>query len=46
MARDELGHLEHANLRFPTEDGLEGGVGVDLGSDLLILETIQVEPVS
>jgi hypothetical protein len=37
MARDELGHLEHAHLLFAAEDGLQAFVRIDHGSLLLVL---------
>lgn len=37
VARDELGHLEHAHLLFAAEDGLQAFVRIDHGSLLLVL---------
>src|SRR5471032_373934 len=43
VARDELGHLEHRNLRLAAEHDLELVVGVDLGPDLLVLQTVLLD---
>src|ERR1035437_2505681 len=43
VARDELGHLEHADLGLATKDGLEGVVGIDLRADLLVLQAILLD---
>jgi hypothetical protein len=45
VARDELGHLEHADLGLAAEDGLEGGIGVDHLPVLLVLETVLLDVV-
>ena len=45
MARDELRHLEHADRLLAVEDRLQLVVGIDLGSHLLVLETILLDVV-
>src|ERR1017187_655364 len=45
VARDELGHLEHADLGFSAEHGLEGAVGVDHLPVLLVLEPVLLDVV-
>ena len=43
MLADELGHVEHADLSFATENNLEGGVGVDVAAVLFVLKTILLD---
>ena len=43
VAGNELGQLEHADGLLAVEHGLESGVGVDLGADLLVLEVILLD---
>lgn len=43
IVRDELRHFEHRDLGFTTEDGLQLVIGIDLGPDLLVLETILLD---
>src|SRR6478736_3886097 len=43
VTRDELRHLEHADLGLTTKDGLEGVIGIDLRADLLVLQTILLD---
>ena len=45
MSRDELCHLEHADLALAVEDRSERIVGVDLGSLYLVLQTIFLDVV-
>ena len=45
MGRDELGHLEHGDLRLAAEDGLEERVGVDVTLVLGVLETVFLDVV-
>src|SRR6478736_1639332 len=40
---DQLGHVEHADLRLATEHGLEGVVGVDHAAVLLVLKTVLLD---
>jgi len=42
---DEFGHLKHADLLLATEDRFEGGVGVDQGPLLGILEFVLLDVV-
>ena len=37
---DELGHLEHRDGLLATENDLQLVIGIDLGADLLVLQTI------
>jgi hypothetical protein len=43
MSRDELGHLEHRDLRLTAEDRPELVVGVDLGPHLRVLEPVSLD---
>ena len=43
MSRDELRHLEHGNLTFAVEYGLERVVGIDHRSFFLILTTVLLD---
>jgi hypothetical protein len=43
MFRDELGHLEHRDLRLAAEDGPELIIGVDLGLHLRVLELVSLD---
>jgi len=45
VLRDELGHLEHADLALATEDNLQRGIGIDLLLVLLVLETVLLDVV-
>ena len=45
MARDEFGHLEHADLALAVEDGLERIVRIDHGPLFLILATVLLDVV-
>ena len=45
MARDELGHLKHADLALAVENCSERIVGVDLRSLDFILKTILLDVV-
>ena len=40
VRRNELGHLEHADLLLTAENGLEGRIGVNLGPLLRVLKVI------
>ena len=40
MTRDELRHLEHADLALAVENRTEGIVSVDLGSLRFVLKTV------
>lgn len=43
---DEPGELEHRNRPFSVKDGLEPGVGVDLGPDLGVLKFVLFDVVA
>ena len=45
MARDELGHLEHADLALAVENRSERVVGVDLRSLGFVLKTVLLDVV-
>ena len=45
VRRNELGHLEHADLLLTAENGLEGWVGVNLGPLLRVLKVILLDVV-
>jgi len=45
MSRDELRHLEHADLALAVEYGPHRVVGVDLGSLRFVLETVLLDVV-
>ena len=45
VPRDELGHLEHADLALPVEDGLERIVRIEHGPFLVILATVLLDVV-
>ena len=40
MARDQFGHLEHADLALAVENGFELVVRIDLGPFLFVLQTV------
>jgi hypothetical protein len=45
VARDELGHLEHADLAFAVENRSERVVGVDLSSLGFVLKAVLLDVV-
>ena len=45
MTRDELRHLEHANLALAVEDRPHGGVRVDLRPFLFVLQAVLLDVV-
>ena len=45
MARDELGHLEHADLALAVEHWLERIVSIDLRSLFLVLQSVLLDVV-
>src|SRR3989442_15731451 len=40
---DELGHLEHVDRALAAENGLEGGVGVDVALVLAVLQLVLLD---
>lgn len=45
VSGDQLGHLKHRHLSLATEDGLKGGVSIDVGLLGCVLETILLDVV-
>jgi hypothetical protein len=45
MSRDELGHLEHADLTLPVEYRFERFISIDHGSLFLVLKAVPLNVV-